>query len=147
MSGIQIIEFGVREYGAVIVLSLVMVGALLLNTYLTRRTTEKWWDFHAREFAEPKAQRMLERRDQKIKVLEERIRSEYICEVPVQVVNAGVPAWNVENQVRRLRADLLPLEPDVILAYHGYNGFDFLLTELPPVLVQQAPDPPDRPDL
>lgn len=74
MNGTQIIEFGVREYGPVILYALVLVGALLLNTVITRKNVDSWWQFHVHEFATEKSQKMIERRDQKIKALEERIR-------------------------------------------------------------------------
>jgi lysophospholipase L1-like esterase len=78
-------------------------------------------------------------------LLEERIRSELACEQPVQVVNAGVPGWNLANQLARLDARILPLEPDLIVTYHGSNGFPFLLNQIPPVNVGRAPAAPPRP--
>ncbi len=78
-------------------------------------------------------------------VLEARIRGDFTCDAPVQVINAGVPGWNLGNQLLRLPHDILPLDPDWILTYHGYNGFDLFLTELPAVRVHAAPEPPERP--
>ena len=52
---------------------------------------------------------------------------------PVEVVNAGVPALNLEHNLYRLRKDILPLKPDMIISYHGYNGFRMLNGALPPV--------------
>jgi lysophospholipase L1-like esterase len=78
-------------------------------------------------------------------VLEARIRAEFDCAVPVEVVNAGVPGWSLVHQVARLPHDILPLRPDLILSYHGYNGFDFFLKALPAVLVDEPPALPPRP--
>ncbi len=60
-------------------------------------------------------------------VLQERIGQEYSCEAPIEVVNAGVPGWTIANQIKRLEHDVLPLDPDVLLSYHGYNGFGYFL--------------------
>ena len=78
-------------------------------------------------------------------VLEERIGQELRCDKPVQVVNAGMPGWTLANQLARLKEDIWPLEPDLLLAYHGYNGFPYLIHELPEISVGQAPSAPDRP--
>ena len=58
---------------------------------------------------------------------------------PVQVINAGVPAYSLANNLQRLADDILPLQPDLIISYHGYNGFPYLDVTLPPVL---GPPPP-----
>jgi len=78
-------------------------------------------------------------------VLENLIRSELACDAPIQVVNGGVPGWNLRHQLKRLDGDILPLRPDLILTYHGYNGFHLILDALPPALVESAPLPPPRP--
>lgn len=78
-------------------------------------------------------------------LLESLIRSELACDAPIQVVNGGVPAWNLWNQLNRLDIDILPLRPDLIITYHGQNGFHLILDALPPVLVKNAPLPPPRP--
>lgn len=78
-------------------------------------------------------------------LLQERIGKEYACDAPVQVVNAGVPGWTLANQNLRLAHDILPLEPDLILSYHGYNGFHFFLRELPSVRVLAPPEIAERP--
>lgn len=78
-------------------------------------------------------------------VLEERIRAELRCDAPIEVVNAGVPGWTLANQIHRLDADILPLHPDLIIAYHGYNGFEYLFEELPGMVVEQAPAAVERP--
>src|SRR5262249_48663723 len=73
-----------------------------------------------------------------------RIADELACDRPVQVVNGGVPGWTLGNQVIRLKYDVLSLAPDIVLSYHGFNGFNFFLKELPEVTVQQSPVPPRR---
>ena len=78
-------------------------------------------------------------------ILEQRIAREFECEKPVQVVNAGVPGWTLNNQLSRLGTDIFPLDPDLILSYHGYNGFWYLLSEIPAVRVGTVPEAPPRP--
>jgi lysophospholipase L1-like esterase len=78
-------------------------------------------------------------------ILETRIANEYACAKPVQVINAGVPGWTLANQVARLRSDVYPLAPDLIVSYHGYNGFPYLLSEIPAVRVGRVPEAPPRP--
>lgn len=78
-------------------------------------------------------------------ILEARIASELDCHAPVQVINAGVPGWNLMHQVRRLRYDILPLRPDLVISYHGYNGFHLILKEIPSALVERHPMAPPRP--
>ncbi len=58
--------------------------------------------------------------------LEERIREHLPADRPVEVINAGVAAYTLADGLVRLRKDVLPLEPDLIISYHGYNGFKFL---------------------
>jgi hypothetical protein len=77
-------------------------------------------------------------------VLEERIRTELSCDARVEVVNAGVPGWTLGNQLSRLDADILPLHPDLVVTYHGYNGFQYFFTELPEMVVERAPAAVER---
>jgi lysophospholipase L1-like esterase len=50
---------------------------------------------------------------------------------PVQVINAGVPAYNLGDNVSRLESDILPAKPDMIISYHGFNGFGLLDSSVP----------------
>jgi peptidoglycan/LPS O-acetylase OafA/YrhL len=45
------------------------------------------------------------------------------CGRKIEVVNAGTEAYTLENNLERMRRDLLPLKPDLILSTHGMNGF------------------------
>jgi lysophospholipase L1-like esterase len=38
------------------------------------------------------------------------------------VVNAGTEAYTLEDNLERMRRDILPLKPDLILSAHGMNG-------------------------
>lgn len=58
---------------------------------------------------------------------------------PVEVINAGVAAYRLEDNVARFESDILPLEPDLILSYHGYNSFEQLRGDW-------AAIPPDLPN-
>jgi hypothetical protein len=44
------------------------------------------------------------------------------CGRPIEVVNAGVEAYTLEDNLERMRRDILPLKPDLILSAHGMNG-------------------------
>jgi lysophospholipase L1-like esterase len=71
--------------------------------------------------------------------LEQIIRQRLKTRRPVQVINAGVPAYTVNNNLHRLPAEILPLQPDMIISYHGANGFSLIDSSmLPPV----GPAPP-----
>ena len=44
------------------------------------------------------------------------------CGRPVEVVNAGTEAYTLEDNLERMRRDILPLKPDLIVSTHGMNG-------------------------
>ena len=44
------------------------------------------------------------------------------CGRTIEVVNAGTEAYTLEDNLVRLRRDILPLRPDLILSTHGMNG-------------------------
>jgi hypothetical protein len=44
------------------------------------------------------------------------------CGRKVEVVNAGTEAYTLEDNLERMRRDILPLKPDLILGAHGMNG-------------------------
>jgi peptidoglycan/LPS O-acetylase OafA/YrhL/lysophospholipase L1-like esterase len=44
------------------------------------------------------------------------------CGRRVEVVNAGTEAYTLEDNLERMRRDILPLKPDLILSAHGMNG-------------------------
>ena len=77
-------------------------------------------------------------------VLEGRIARELDCVKPVQVINADIPGFTLANNLARLPAEIFPLEPDLIVSYHGYNGFPFLLAQIPSVRVGARPETPPR---
>jgi lysophospholipase L1-like esterase len=66
--------------------------------------------------------------------LEQIIRQRLKTRRPVQVINAGVPDYSIYDNLRRLPREILPLHPDMIISYHGANGFHTLESSvLPPV--------------
>lgn len=65
-------------------------------------------------------------------VLEQIIRDRLKPRRPVEVINAGVPGYTLEDNLQRLVRDVLPLKPDLLISYHGYNGFHLLDATLPP---------------
>jgi lysophospholipase L1-like esterase len=62
---------------------------------------------------------------------------------PVEVINAGVPSLTLAENLHRLRTQILPLQPDLIISYHGYNEFSNLDASLP--LVRFRIPPPRLP--
>jgi lysophospholipase L1-like esterase len=72
-------------------------------------------------------------------LLEQLIHERIKTARPVEVINAGVPAYTIVGNVHRLRSDILPLKPDMMISYHGANGFNLIdPSELPPL----GPMPP-----
>jgi peptidoglycan/LPS O-acetylase OafA/YrhL len=45
------------------------------------------------------------------------------CGRKIEVINAGTEAYTLENNLERMRRDILPLKPDLILSTHGMNSF------------------------
>ncbi len=72
-------------------------------------------------------------------LLEQMIRQRLNPRRPVEVVNAGVPGYTLEDNLHRIARDILPLKPDMIICYHGYNGFPLLDKSLPPVYGKAPP--------
>ncbi|HZZ59603.1 MAG TPA: acyltransferase family protein, partial [Roseiarcus sp.] len=44
------------------------------------------------------------------------------CGRPVEVVNAGTEAYTLKDNLVRMRRDVLPLKPDLVVSTHGMNG-------------------------
>jgi lysophospholipase L1-like esterase len=72
-------------------------------------------------------------------VLEQIIRQRLKTRRPVQVINAGVPAYGIRDNLSRLPGEILPLQPDMIISYHGANGFRLISSA---VLPASGPAPP-----
>jgi hypothetical protein len=64
-------------------------------------------------------------------LLEQMIRERLKPGRPVEVINAGVPGYNLKLNLDRFSRDILPLHPDMIISYHGYNGFSLIGEALP----------------
>jgi lysophospholipase L1-like esterase len=65
-------------------------------------------------------------------LLEEKIRERLPLLQGVEVINAGIPSYDLTHNISRLREGLTALKPDMIISYHGYNGFAMLYGALPP---------------
>jgi lysophospholipase L1-like esterase len=65
----------------------------------------------------------------------------------IEVINAGWASYDVRHAAIRLRRFVLDLQPDLVVVYHGYNGFWMLLPDVAPALVAGAKVPRriDRP--
>jgi len=70
-------------------------------------------------------------------VLQELIDKKLVCRRPVQVINAGAIGYNLKDSIERLKRFILPLKPDMVVSYHGFNN----LAMVDPVLMQM-PQPP-----
>jgi lysophospholipase L1-like esterase len=58
---------------------------------------------------------------------------------PIQVVNAGVYGLTLWDNLHRMAGRILPLRPDMIISYHGYNGFSSFNTSVPLPLGKAPP--------
>jgi lysophospholipase L1-like esterase len=63
----------------------------------------------------------------------------------VEVINAGVPACTLKDNVQRIPRDILPLRPDLLISYHGINGFRMLDAALPSLADKSPPVHRQRP--
>jgi peptidoglycan/LPS O-acetylase OafA/YrhL/lysophospholipase L1-like esterase len=45
------------------------------------------------------------------------------CGRRIEVINGGTEGYTLENNLERMRRDILPLKPDLIVSTHGMNGF------------------------
>jgi lysophospholipase L1-like esterase len=79
------------------------------------------------------------------RLLERMIQEQLRPGRPVQVINAGIPSYTVRLNVGRLAAQIFPLKPDMIISYHGYNGFMWLNPSLPPSHGKGPPPYQERP--
>ena len=59
-------------------------------------------------------------------LLEQLIRERLRPQRTVEVINAGISCWELKANLRRLVAEILPLHPDMIISYHGHNGFGMI---------------------
>ena len=59
-------------------------------------------------------------------VLATMMQSRLQCDRSIEVINAGTGGYNLEDNLERVRRDIIPLKPDLVLSYHGYNGVRFL---------------------
>lgn len=56
----------------------------------------------------------------------------------VEVLNAGVPGYNVIQSWQRYQKSVAPLEPDLVILYLGWNDLAYLLTRLPKLSVAEV---------
>jgi lysophospholipase L1-like esterase len=78
-------------------------------------------------------------------VLEQIIRQRLKTRRAVQVINAGVPAYTISDNLYRLPREILPLQPDMIISYHGANGFSLIDSAVLPPLGPAPPVYRERP--
>jgi lysophospholipase L1-like esterase len=49
-----------------------------------------------------------------------------MCDRTIEVVNGATEAYTLADNIERLRRDIVPLRPDLLISYHGYNGLSGL---------------------
>jgi len=75
-------------------------------------------------------------------LLEGAIRRELDCALPVEVVNAGVLGRGLAGVVKRFEAEILPLEPQLLIYEAGVNELDELAQQFPALQLEAfAPTP------
>jgi lysophospholipase L1-like esterase len=72
-------------------------------------------------------------------LLEQLINRELKPARPVEVINAGIPGITLPENLNRFSDDILPLKPDMIICYHGINGFQLLDKAMPPLRGKPPP--------
>jgi lysophospholipase L1-like esterase len=77
-------------------------------------------------------------------LLQEMVSHELACVRPIEIINAGVDSYNLRDNLIRLRRDVLPLKPDLIISYHGINGFSFIDPSILPAAMRDPPLPKAR---
>jgi lysophospholipase L1-like esterase len=58
----------------------------------------------------------------------------------IEVINAGTVAYDLKDNLERVRRDIIPLNPDLIICYHGFNGLRHLQAELLPRVKKRTPE-------
>jgi lysophospholipase L1-like esterase len=77
--------------------------------------------------------------------LEQMIRERLKPRRPVEVINAGVPGYRLDQNLHRFRTEIRPLKPDMVICYHGINGFGLLRDALLPIPGAAPPVYKERP--
>jgi len=71
-------------------------------------------------------------------VLQHLVEERLSCHGFVRVVNAGSVAYSLANSVERLRRFIVPLKPDMVITYQGFNNLTLVDPEM-----ALMPTPPD----
>lgn len=64
-------------------------------------------------------------------VLDRMIAERLDCRRPVQVINAGVNAYDLRKSLARLTDDIAPLQPDMLISYTGWAEIKYIFEDLP----------------
>jgi lysophospholipase L1-like esterase len=78
-------------------------------------------------------------------MLEAMIRDRLKLTRPVEVINGGIPSYSLTANLMRYQRDILPVKPDMIISYHGYNGFRMINGSLPTPAAKPPPKYVPRP--
>ncbi|MDF2115505.1 acyltransferase family protein [Roseiarcaceae bacterium H3SJ34-1] len=71
-------------------------------------------------------------------VLQQLVEERLSCNGFVRVVNAGTVTYSLANSVERLRRFIVPLKPDMVITYQGFNNLTLIDPEM-----ALMPTPPD----
>jgi peptidoglycan/LPS O-acetylase OafA/YrhL/lysophospholipase L1-like esterase len=71
-------------------------------------------------------------------VLQHLVDERLACRGFVRVVNAGTVAYSLANSVERIRRFIVPLKPDMVVTYQGFNNLTLIDPEM-----ALMPTPPD----
>lgn len=63
--------------------------------------------------------------------LEQRIRDEISSDQDIEVLNAGASGYTMEENLYRLKEVVLPLKPNMIITYFGYNEYELFRNDFP----------------
>lgn len=55
-------------------------------------------------------------------ILQRLVDTRLQCSRPVEIVNAGTEAYSLKDNIERVKRDIIPLKPDLVISYHGNNG-------------------------
>jgi len=78
-------------------------------------------------------------------LLQTHVAKKLRCSQPIEVINGGVNYYHLGHGYQRLKRKVLPLKPDMVIAYFGYNGFRSLYgADFPEVGPFQRPKKPRR---
>jgi peptidoglycan/LPS O-acetylase OafA/YrhL/lysophospholipase L1-like esterase len=78
-------------------------------------------------------------------LLQDKINDRLACGRQIEVINAGTPAYDLKDNLERVRRDIVPLQPDVVVSYHPFNSLNLLDKGIRVARAAEPPKPISRP--